>query len=807
MRFSESWLRAYCDPALDIAGLEQALTMSGLEVESVSAVAPPFADVVVARVLETARHPDADRLTVCQVDTGPGGARTVVCGAPNVRPGLWTACALPGAVLPGGLRIASSRMRGVASDGMLCSNRELGIADDHGGILELDPTGLVAGTGLREALRLDERVIELKVTPNLAHCMSVFGIARDLAAVTRTPLTPPTWQPVVPSLADRLPVRIEEPTLCGRFSGRILRGVDARAPTPAWMRERLERAGQRSISALVDISNYVMLELGRPTHVFDLDKISGGLVVRWGRAGERLELLNGQTIEVGPADGKPIGVIADARSVESLAGIMGGQATAVSEDTTNIYVEAAFWWPEAIAGRARRFNFSTDAAQRFERGVDPQSTAEHIEYLSALIVAICGGRAGPLDDQVLGLPERAPIRLRVDRARRVSGLALTEDDCIDALSRLQLAPRSQPGGLIVVDPPSWRFDLAIEEDLIEEVVRLHGFERIASGPPLAPAILQAAPEGELSVLAVKRRWAERDFQEVINYSFIAQADDARYALGADPIRVLNPIAANLDVMRRSLWPGLVANLVYNLNRKADRVRLFEVGRAYLRTAGAPAGPLELAGIRQPLRIAALAHGPVLDDQWGSARRWVDFFDLKGDLEACHREHAFEAMPQGHPALHPGQSARLRLGDATPVGWIGLLHPALAEAAGLDGQTVLCELDLEPLLRRQAPDVQATSKYPPALRDLAVVVPADLPAGDLLSDLRRFVAGEITTACIRNVKLFDEYRGKGLENKEKSLAFRFWMQDTERTLGDVEVDAAMRAVIDFLADRHGAKLRS
>ena len=826
MRIPESWLRAYCNPDIDPAELERKLTMSGLEVEERSAVAPSFSGVVVARVLATRKHPDADRLTVCDVDAGPASAGMVtgkplqvVCGAPNVRAGLVTALALPGAELPGGVSIKVGSMRGVQSQGMLCSAKELALADDHAGILELDD-GLAPGADLRRALQLDENVFLLKLTPNLAHCMSVTGVAQEVAAITGAPYQAPAWKAVAPALADRLPVTISAPDLCGRFSGRIVRGVDARARAPAWMRERLERAGQRSISALVDISNYVMLELGRPTHVFDLDKIEGGLDVRWGREGERLELLNGQTVSLGEEDGLKVGVIADASRVESLAGIMGGEATSVTIETRNIYLEAAFWWPTSIAGRSRRFNFSTDAAQRFERGVDPATTVDHLEYLTSLVLAICGGQAGPVDDIVTGLPQRKPVSLRVARARKVSGLDLTLSDCTSAFDRLALAysvekAAAPPGGtgagahpgIIHVTPPSRRFDLSIEEDLIEEVVRLYGFERIGTAAPRASANMRPAPEGRLSLLSIKRRWAARDYQEVVNYSFVSSREEQRYGAGLEPLALLNPIAENLDVMRTTLWSGLLATLVYNVNRKADRVRIFELGRAYLRAPGQPDGPLAVAGVAQPLRLAALAYGPALEEQWGAATRHADFFDLKGDLLAVHHEAALEFVPAEHPALHPGQSARIESGDGRSLGWLGVLHPRLTEVLDLPRAVLLCEFDLESLLQRAVPAPQATSKYPPAIRDLAVVVTDQVLAGVLLTQIRSYCKIQTTTACIRNVKLFDEYRGKGLETKEKSLAFRFWMQDTDRTLSDAEVDAAMATVLRYLVSDHGARLRA
>jgi len=819
MRVPESWLRAYCDPAASAEELEHRLTMSGLEVEERTPVAPPFSNVVVARVLAARKHPDADRLTVCDVDAGePAKPLQVVCGAPNVRPGLVTALALPGARLPGGVAIEVGRMRGVESQGMLCSAKELSLADDHAGIVELAPS-LEPGTDLREALSLDESVFLLKLTPNLAHCMSVTGVAQEVAAITGAAYKGPQAVRVVPTLSERLPVTISAPELCGRFSGRIVRGVDAKAATPAWMRDRLARAGQRSISALVDISNYVMLELGRPTHVFDLDKIRGGLDVRWGRAGEQLELLSGQTVDLGERDGLKVGVIADETRVESLAGIMGGEATAVTLETMNIYLEAAFWWPTSIAGRSRRYNFSTDAAQRFERGVDATTTVEHLDYLTSMVLSICGGEAGPVDDIVTGLPERKPVQLRVARARKVSGLDLTLTDCTSAFDRLGLsyvvlapaasdsASASASGEVVEVTPPARRFDLSIEEDLIEEVVRLYGFERIGIAAPRAKATMRPAPEGRLSLLEIKRRWAGRDYHEVINYSFVSRREDERFGSGARPLDVVNPIAENLDVMRTTLWSGLLATLVHNLNRKADRVRLFELGRAYLRAPEQPDGPLAVAGVAQPLRLAALAYGPAQEEQWAVSARQVDFFDLKGDLVAAHAGADLQFQPAEHPALHPGQSARIVSGAGTSLGWIGVLHPRLAASLDLPRPVVLCEFDLEPLLQRQIPAPQPTSKYPPAIRDLAIIVPDHVLAGVLLTQITNYAKIGTTTACIRNVKLFDEYRGKGLESKEKSLAFRFWMQDTERTLSEAEVDAAVDAVLQYLVASHGARIRA
>jgi phenylalanyl-tRNA synthetase beta chain len=813
MRFPERWLRRYVDPSISSEALAHTLTMGGLEVEERTSVAPPFSGVVVGRVLSVARHPDADKLSVCEVDVGGASPLTIVCGAPNVAAGMKAPCALPGAELPGGATIGVATMRGVRSHGMLCSARELGLSEDHSGLLALADDA-PAGAPVREVLALDDQVFLLKLTPNLAHCMSVTGVAREVAALTGARLTLPAIAPVAPATTDRLAVRIEAPDLCGRFSGRVIRGVNARAATPAWMVERLERSGQRSISALVDISNYVMLELGRPSHVFDLAKIHGGLTVRWGRAGERLKLLNGQEVDVGPdAAGLPVGVIADEREVESLAGIMGGDATAVSLETTDIYVEAAFWWPKAIAGRARRYNFSTDAGQRFERGVDPSTTVEHIEYLTRLIVDACGGRPGPVDDLVTGLPERPPVSLRVARACKVVGVDLSLADCTGAFERLGLPHAVQrgidPGGadaVIVVTPPPARFDLEIEEDLIEEVVRLWGYDRLPVRAPRARALMREVPEARRTPAELRRAWAARDWQEVVNFSFVSGRIEALVGDGRAPVPLRNPIAETLDVMRTTLWGPLLGNLRHNVNRRAERARLFELGRVFLREPAQAPGALDVAGIVQPWRLAGVAWGPAAAEQWGLPTRPVDFHDVKGDLEAtAARPLRFAA--DRHPALHPGRCARLLDGSGAPVGWLGELHPRLLGPLELPAPPILFEVALDAMLDGRVPSFTDVSRFPPAVRDLAFVVPLDLAAGRIVAELDRVRAAEPALAVLRDVRLFDEYRGKGLENKEKSLAFRFWMQDTQRTLADAEVDAAVRVIVAALQETLGARLRS
>ena len=798
MKFPESWLRAYCNPDWTTEQLSDRLTMAGLEVEEVGAAAPPFDKVVVAQVLSVTRHPNADKLNVCEVDTG-AGVRSIVCGAPNVAVGMRVPCAITGAKLPGGLEIKPVTMRGVESDGMLCSARELGLSEDHSGLLALPPDAPL-GADIRDYLKLDDAVFLLKLTPNLAHCFGVYGIAREVAALSGAPLRAPAMAPVAATLDERLPVRIDAPDLCGRFSGRVIRGVNATAPTPDWMRQRLERAGQRSISALVDISNYVMLELGRPTHVFDLDKIHGGLEVRWGRAGERLELLNGQTIELDAQ----VGVIADAQQVESLAGIMGGNSTAVSLATTNIYVEAAFWWPRAVAGRARRYNFSTDAAQRFERGVDGETTVAHLEYISALILQVCGGQAGPVDDTITGLPERKSVALRTARAAKVIGVSLSDADIADAFTRLRL-PFDRAGTDFVVTPPSYRFDLQIEEDLIEEVARIWGYERLPLRAPVAASPMRSRPEAQRSVLDLKRAIAARDYQEEINYSFVESGLDHLLS-GRPAIPLLNPIAAQMDVMRTTVWSGLIETLRANLNRKASRVRLFEVGRVFEADDGVASGPLSVRGIRQPQMLAALAYGPVAEEQWGVPTRAADFFDLKGDLESLVAAVGLRFERGEHPALHPGRSARI-MADGRPVGWIGALHPAVQLRLDLPQAPVLFEIELDVLTRRAVPEFDEVSKFPPVIRDLALVLDQEIPAARVLDEIAAAVRENPHGAIVKNVGIFDEYRGKGLENKEKSLAIRFRMQDTRRTLNDAEVSELMSGIVAWVGDRIGARLRA
>ena len=808
MQFSESWLRTLVDPKMTSDELSHLLTMSGLEVEDVEPVAPPFSNIVVAQVVEVAKHPNADRLNVCQVDAGSGTLLNIVCGAPNVRPGMKVPCAMAGAKLPPGddgkpFEIKVGQLRGVESQGMLCSARELKLSEDHGGLLEL-PGDAPIGQNFRDYYQLNDLKFTIKLTPNKADCLSVLGVAREVSALTGTSLKAPTYKSVEVNTQEKLPVKVSAPDLCGRFSGRIIRGLNAKAQTPDWMKQRLERSGQRPISALVDISNYVMLELGRPSHVFDLDKIHGGLDVRWGKTGESLKLLNGNTVAVDDW----VGVIADDKEIESLAGIMGGDSTAVSLDTQDIYLEAAFWWPQAIQGRARRYNFSTDAAHRFERGVDYATTVEHIERITALIVEICGGKdtlVGPVDDHIVNLPQRKPVMMRTARAVKVIGVPITDEQIADIFTRLGLA-HTREDGVFTVTPPSYRFDIEIEEDLIEEIARVYGFENIPALAPIAPNTMRIALENTRSLFAIRRQLADAEYQEVINFSFVEEAWEADFSANADPIRLLNPIASQMSVMRSSLIASLVANVRYNLNRKHNRVRLFEVGAVYLRNEATLDGPLSVAGYDQPKRIAAIAYGSAAEEQWGLPTRNVDYFDIKADLEALFAPSVLTFAKAVHPALHPGRSAEVLL-DGKTIGVIGELHPRWQQKYDLPLAPVVFEVEASALQQRALPIYQEISKFPAVTRDIAVVVKQSLPMQELLDTFLAERQGNPACAIMQAIVLFDEYRGKGLENDEKSLAFRFTLQDTQTTLQDDKVDAAMAAFIASVDKKHGARLRT
>ncbi|MBU2287202.1 MAG: phenylalanine--tRNA ligase subunit beta, partial [Gammaproteobacteria bacterium] len=612
---------------------------------------------------------------------------------------------------------------------------------------------------------------------------------------------------VAPVLQDKLPVKVEAPELCGRFSGRIVRGVNTQAPTPGWMVERLARCGQRSVSSLVDISNFVMFEYGQPTHIFDLDKIHGGLAVRWGQSGETLRLLNGNTVSL---DDK-VGVIADEREVESLAGIMGGNATAVSDDTRNIYVEAAFWWPESIQGRSRRFNFSTDAGHRFERGVDPSRTVEIIERITQLIIDICGGQCGPVDDQILRLPESKPVTLRVARASRVIGMPLAQAQCVAALRRLGFALK-EGDGTISVTPPPHRFDLLIEEDLIEEIARLIGYNNLPTVAPLAPITARVQPESRRGPFAVRRRLAALGYQETINFSFVEADWERELAGNANPVKLLNPIASQMSVMRSSLLGSLLQVLKFNLDRRAPRVRVFEVGRVFMRDDSVQTTDTTVKGIHQPMRVAGLAWGDPDVSRWDSKARRSDFFDIKGDVEALIAPRIAQFEPIEHPALHPGRTARVSL-DGRDIGVVGELHPRWRQKWELAQAPLLFELDLDAIATLEVPVAQPVPKHQAVERDIAVVV-AEAVSHDALV---RVIRSAADPELLRDVSLFDIYRPQptagdapggagGLARGEKSMAFRLAFNSAGATLTDEQIEAAVGKILEQLSARLGARLR-
>ena len=808
MQFPESWLREFCNPSLTTQELADTLTMAGLEVEELQPVAPPFTGIVVGEIKEAVQHPDADRLRICQVDVGQGALLNIVCGAPNARVGIKIPCATVGAELPPGedgkpFKIKVGKLRGVESQGMLCSAKELKIADDNGGLLEL-PADAPLGQNIREYLNLDDTLMTLKLTPNLAHCLSVYGIAREVSALTGAPLKAPIFPAVAATNADKVAVNISAPDLCGRFSGRVVRGVNTKAQTPAWMVNHLARCGQRSVSPLVDISNYVMFELGRPSHIFDLDKIQGGLDVRWGKAGEQLKLLNGNTVTV---DDK-VGVIADAHQVESLAGIMGGDATAVSDDTQNIYIEAAFWWPSAIAGRSRRFNFSTDAGHRFERGVDPELTVEHIERITQLVIDICGTpntTVGPIDDQRVNMPVAKPVTLRVARAEKVIGMPLTQQRVADALRGLGL-PVTEGEGVVTVQPPSFRFDLQIEEDLIEEVARMVGYNNLPTTPPLAPITASVCKEAQRSPHALRHHLADLGYQETINYSFVDERWEHELAGNANPIKLLNPIASQMSVMRSTLLGSLLNVVKFNVDRKASRVRVFEIGRVFHKDTSVQNTDTTVQGFDQPMHVAGIAFGSAAPLQWGTKEQAADFFDVKADVEALLAPAVPQFEAAEHPAMHPGRCAKV-LVNGQAVGHVGELHPRWRQSWELTQAPVMFELSLDAVLHRDVPKSTGVAKFPNVERDIAVIVKDSVTHAQLMAA----VHAAKTQGLLRNAVLFDVYRPKAesaaMAMDEKSLAVRLTLNSDEATLNEAQIEGVVQAVLAELAAQVSARLRA
>ena len=786
MKVSLAWLKELLEVDLPVDKLAHALTMGGLEVEEIAPVAAAFSGIVVGHVKSVAPHPNADKLRITEVDAGTGEILTIVCGAPNVAAGQKVPCALIGAKLPG-LEIKKAKLRGVESSGMLCSARELGLSEDHAGLLVLDPAAPV-GRDVREVLALDDVLLTLKLTPNRGDCLSMLGVARDAAAITRARLKSWAVPEVRPSIEDSRAIRISEPKACGAYFGRVIRGIDAAAKTPEWMVRRIERAGLRAISPLVDITNYVMLERGQPMHAFDNAKLKGGIDVRFMRGRERIKLLNEEEVDYLPN----LLAITDDSGPVALGGIMGGYDTMVDGKTTDVFFEAAFFHPEAVQGKARELQLTSDAAYRFERGVDFGATRDALERATQLTLEVCGGQAGPVTHATGDLPRRDAVRVRAARVRTLLGYTVAGHEIVDILQRLACKV-SGAGEEVSAVPPSWRFDLAIEEDFVEEVARIHGYEHVPARPPVSSLPMAPLREGMLDRFDLRHTLAALGYQEVVNYSFVSADSELDFAGNASPIRLANPIASDKSVMRTTLIGGLVASLTVNLNRGDDRVRVFEIGRCF---EGSEAS-LDV----QPERIAGLAFGGRWPKQWGAPSAPVDFFDAKGDLEALAGVRRLDFAAGTHPALHPGRCATVQR-EGRPVGVVGELHPRLQQKYELPSAPVLFELLTAPLLEGDFPRFRGFSRMPAVRRDISFDIAQETPAGAVLEALR-----SRAPAIVRTVEVFDQYRGKGVEAGKKSLALRIVMQDTDRTLTDSEVEAVMASIRDQLNEQFQARPRT
>lgn len=783
MQFSENWLRTFVNPNLSSEELSHALTMAGLEVEEIAPVAKPFTKVVIGEIIEAEKHPDADRLQVCKVNVGKETLQ-IVCGASNARVGLKAPCALVGAELPG-FAIKEAKVRGVESFGMMCSAKELGLAEEASGLLELS-AGATVGQDIREYLSLNDNLFTLKLTPNRADCLSVLGIARDVVAITGAPLTLPKITPAKIESQRTQAVLVNAPQACPAYYGRVIEGVNAQATTPDWMARNLERSGVRSISAIVDITNYVLLELGQPMHAFDLAKLGDHIVVRFAKTGETLKLLNDTEVKLSNDDL----VIADNSGAIALAGVMGGEPTSVSETTSAVFLESAFFTPDIMAGKARRLGLSTDSSYRFERGVDFGNTLNAMERATALILEICGGKAGAITQAVTALPARNTVSLRYARLCSVLGMQIPQATVTKLLTQLGFA-NSEHAGVYAVQAPSYRFDIAREEDLIEEIARLYGYDHLTAIAPHAELSMLDAPEAALNMAGVRDVLQMQGYQEVVTYSFVDESWERDLMGNANPIKLKNPIASNLSVMRSSLWGGLLDVLTYNLNRKQERAMLFEIGASYFS---------DKQSYCEQTQVSGLFYGEFQPEQWGGKARDVDFFDVKAIVNSLTHNQA-EYRAEAHPALHPGQSAQVYL-HGKPIGWLGKLHPKWQQHYNLPKNTVLFELAVAPLMQTKVAQYQEVSKFLPVRRDIAVVVDADLPVQTIVNAVH-----EAKIPLLHQIQLFDVYQGKGIAENKKSLAFLVLMQDTHKTLLDTEAEAAMAELLKLLEIKFGASLRN
>jgi phenylalanyl-tRNA synthetase beta chain len=783
MKFSEQWLRSWVNPALNSEQLAHLLTMAGLEVEENDPAAPEFTQVFVAEVLSVTKHENADKLNVCSVNVGEAEPLQIVCGAPNVAPGIKVPCARVGAALPGDFNIKKAKVRGVESFGMLCSGDELGMPSDVDGLMIL-PSDAPIGMSIREYLQLDDRLLTLKLTPNRTDCLSIKGIAREVAALTDTVLNPVEIKAVASTCNDVMAVSLNAGAACPRYAGRVIKNVNQAAVAPNWMKQRLERSGLRSISAIVDVTNYVLLELGQPMHAFDAEKLEGGIQARFALPSEKITLLNEKELTL-EAD---MLVIADSVKPLALAGIMGGLESAVVAGTRHIFLESAFFAPSVITGRSRRVGFSSDSSHRFERGIDFANVLNALERASQLIIEICGGEAGPVTEAVAELPARPAVGLRVSRVAKVLGVSLSADEILALLARLGL-PTSVAGDVITVTPPSFRFDIVIEEDLIEEIARLFGYDNIPVAPSASRQVILPLPGNARAASALKNLMVSRDYFEAISYAFVEEKCEADFAGNSTPIKLQNPISSQMNVMRSSLFGGLISALQGNIKRKQERVRLFEMARVFY-------GKDPSA---QPEKLAGLAWGHRTAEQWASAKQQIDFYDVKADVEALFAPRQAEFRRADHPALHPGRAAEVLL-NGVVVGVIGELHPKWVQSYDLGTAPVLFELDVAALVSVEPLTAKPVSKLQVVRRDLALLVDECLSVATLQAAF-----ANLKNPLLIASEVFDVYRGKGVPEGKKSLAFKMLMQDTHKTLTDEEVDAV---VADMLraAEVNGATLR-
>lgn len=791
MRISESWLRKWVNPAMSTHELAEQLTMAGLEVDKIEPAAPVFSRVVVGRVVTLTPHPQADHLQVATVDVGQSDSLQIVCGAPNVQVGMMAPTALVDAVLPNGQTILNSELRGVNSQGMLCSARELGLAESSDGLLAL-PVDSEPGCDVRDYLELDDQIIEIDLTPNRGDCLSMAGVAREVGALNRCEVKFVATDPVQPTLNSSFPVMLSAPADCPRYVGRVMQHVNMAAATPLWMQERLRRAGLRPVNVVVDVTNYVMLELGQPMHAFDFARLSGGIEVRRAKPGETLVLLNGAETEL---DDETL-LIADEQGPLALAGIMGGADSAVTADTCDIFLESAFFSPSAIAGRARRYSLHTDASHRFERGVDPQLQIMAMERATRLLTEITGGQVGPLLEAVSQphLPVTPAIRLRPERIQRLLGLIIEHSLVSEILRRLGMAVANESDHWLVA-PPGFRFDMTLEANLIAEIGRIYGYDRLPSHNPAMRFRITPLSETQTSLARLRTTLVDRSFQETITYSFVDPAVQKVLDPEHPPIPLVNPISTDLSVMRTHFWPGLVKVLAHNQKRQQTRVRLFEIGLSFLN---------ENAQIQQDMQLAGLVWGLALPEQWGVAKRPVDFFDLKADVEALlkltRQFESFSFTAANHPALHPGQTAAI-LRNGVPKGWLGALHPAVERELDLEGPVFVFQLPVSELQSAPLPQFTELSKFPASRRDIALIADEQVTA-EAVSECIRAQGGEL----LQTLHLFDVYRGKGIPEGKKSMAFGLILQDLSRSLTDSAVEETMSKITAGLQEQLGVTLR-